>query len=453
MPPLEFIYYLNLTKHITNISGLQFFQLFRFGILLLISILLAKNLDTVQIGTYELLILIAGAVSYFWVSGIIKSLLPLYNNNKSISKGDSKSAELFNTFIMLLIISGIVVLILVLFNGQLAEAMGNRTKIPHIGLFAWYILFSGPANLAEYIYLLRNKPKAIIVYGTVAFTVQLVLVGLPAIMQMGIEYCIAGLTLAAGLRFLWLLIMIARHARIKISLPYIKEHLSLAFPLVLSLLLSGSAQYIDGFLVSYNFNEATLAIFKYGARELPFAILLADAFSNAMLPSFSADKDLNSSLNLLKKKSGNLMHILYPVSMLLILTSYWLYPLVFNSNFLESASVFNLYLLLIISRLVFPQTILIGMKRTNIILIASLMELIINVTLSIIFIGIWGIAGVALATVIAYLFEKLVLIAYNKIALGIRPSAYIPLLPQLIYTLAILGIYILVDYDVLIKAL
>ena len=80
---------------IANLSitrGFQIFQLFRFSALLLTGILLSKsNIEIEEIGVYEGLIFISGAVSFFWVNGILNGLLSQYKKeeaNKNV-KDDS----------------------------------------------------------------------------------------------------------------------------------------------------------------------------------------------------------------------------------------------------------------------------------------------------------------------------------------------------------------------------
>ncbi|MBU0763637.1 MAG: oligosaccharide flippase family protein, partial [Bacteroidetes bacterium] len=352
---------MNTGKYITNVSGLQYFQLFRFGTILIISILFAKShLLTEEIGRYEVLLLIAGAVCYFWVSGLIQSLLSLYNNNRSFSgnpvKSDDRSPVLFNAFLLMIFFTGLATLFVFVFSSFLATTLGGRSEIPCFDLLILYLLFSTPSNLIEYIYLLRNRPRHIIVYGTVTFLLQIVLVGGPVVAGYGIEYGIAGLVVISGLRFVWLSVLIFRHARFQFSRLFIREHISLAAPLIISIFLSGSAQFVDGFLVAYKFGEARLAVFRYGAREMPVVVLMANAFSTAMLPEFSPAGGIREAIATLRRKSLRLMHLLFPLTIILLLLSHRLYPIVFNNNFIDSARVFNLYLLIIVSRLVFPQT-------------------------------------------------------------------------------------------------
>ena len=78
-------------KLIDNISGLQLFQLMRFVIFFIISIVFTKShLTRAEIGSWEMFMFIAGLLSFFWVTGVIQSLLPLYHRNRTYRKtGDN----------------------------------------------------------------------------------------------------------------------------------------------------------------------------------------------------------------------------------------------------------------------------------------------------------------------------------------------------------------------------
>jgi len=288
-----------------------------------------------------------------------------------------------------------------------------------------YIVFSGPVNLVEYFYLLKNKPKHLILYGLSTFTLQLLCVTLPIIFTCDLAYGLYGFVFINFTRYLWLIALVYKYSEIKISGDFVKEFLMLSSPLILSILLSGSAQYFDGFLVSYKYDEATLAIFRYGARELPFLVLLLDAFGNALTPRFSDTQNRKTALSELKKGTERLMHILFPVAIVIVLISKYIYPVIFNQYFETSAMIFNIYILIIITRFLFTRIILIGIKATKPILISSLIEVIINISLSIFLVNIWGIIGVAIATVISYVIEKSYLMIVLKSKHKIKPSEYI----------------------------
>ena len=73
---------------------------------------------------------------------------------------------------------------------------------------------------------------------------------------------------------------------------------------------------------------------------------------------------------------------------------------------MSTPSIFNVFLLVIISRLIFPQTILIAFGKTKMVLLISVLETILNIILSVIFVQYFGLIGIAFGTFLAYLFEK-----------------------------------------------
>jgi O-antigen/teichoic acid export membrane protein len=192
------------------------------------------------------------------------------------------------------------------------------------------------------------------------------------------------------------------------------------------------------------FNADTFAIFRYGAKEFPLVLLMANALSTAMTNEFSVKENQTAALKMLRNKTTRLMHLLFPVTIVFIVFSGWLYPRIFNENFASSAVIFNIYLLLIISRLLFPHSILIGLKKTKIIMYASVADLGVNIILSIAFIYFWGIEGVAFATLIAYAVQKIIWIIYIKRKLGILPNQYIPIFVWVVYSTITLAAFYLV---------
>ncbi len=442
-------------KLIDNISGLQLFQLMKFTVFLIISIIFTKShLTRGEIGKWEMFLFIAGLISFFWVTGIIQSLLPLYHRNKTYRKigdnGTGKSPEIFNAFLLLCFFS----LLFFIFghsiknNFSVFHFTGN---VPYLNLLLLYMLLSSPVCLIEYIYLLNNRSYRIFQYGLYTFSAQLVLVIAPILLGKGIIWSVYGLMIITGVRWIWLLILLRRYTEMAVSWKFMKEHLYLGTPLILTTLISGSAQYTDGVIVSAVYRDpAMFAWFRYGAKEFPLALLLANGLSNAMLPEFSTRSRMIESLERIKVKSKKLMHLLFPITMVIMLFTRWFYPRIFTPDFQKSADVFLIYSLLIIPRLVFPQTIIVGRKKTHITLIVAILELCLNIPLSLLMIK-WGynIVGVALSTFIVYTISKMFLIGYVWIKMKIKPSEYIPLKVYAIYSVLVAILFILIDHRII----
>lgn len=417
----------------------------RYAVLFVTGMLFAQaGLTTELIGLYEKLLFFASVLSFFWVSGFIQALLASHGK---IEDGQC-SEKLFSVFIVVMLCSVLSFFLFRVAAGNFIES-DDKAVSTIVNLFSFYLLLANPAFLVEYIYLLLNKPKSIIAYGVISFSVQLGLVVGPVFfanvtyVQSDVLYLsICGVVASAGFRFVWLLILLIKNAELKINPDYIKSLLIIGSPLIVSAVLSGSIEYINGFIVQHYFDDATFAVFRNGAKELPLAMLLANSFSNAMLPKFSDAQQLNQSLAELKQSALRLMHFLFPVTIILMLLSKTLYPVLFNASFAASAGIFNIYLLLVISRLVFPQTILIGLKKTKAVMLISFAEALTNMVCSIVLIQFAGVEGVAWGVFIAFTLEKTLLVLYLKFRLNISIQHYTSVGWLLLYSVITIAAYI-----------
>ncbi len=427
----------------------------RFTVFLIISIIFTKShLTRAEIGSWEMFLFIAGLISFFWVTGIIQSLLPLYHRNRTYRKmgdnGTGKSPEIFNAFLLLCAFSLLFFAIghSIKNNFSVFHISGN---VPYINLLLLYLLLSNPVCLIEYIYLLNNRSYRIFQYGVYTFSLQLILIIVPVILGKGILWSIYGLLAVTAVRWVWLIILLRRYTEMKVSAKFMKEHLYLGLPLIITSLISGSAQYTDGVIISAVYRDPGMfAWFRYGAKEFPLVLMLANGLSNAMLPEFSTRTSMKESLAKIKVKSKKLMHICFPATMIIMLFAKWIYPRMFTPEFQKSADIFLIYTLLVIPRLVFPQTVIVGRKKTHISLISALLELAFNIPISLLMIK-WGygIVGVALATFIVYTIGKIFLAGYLWLKMNIKPTEYIPMKIYLIYSFLLVALFVLIDHGII----
>ena len=428
---------------ITRISALQIFQLIRYSTLILIGVVFTKSaLSTSQIGQYETVLFLAGAVSFFWLNGLIQGFLPCFNKHLC----SSKSSGLFNIFYLLQAFSILCVVFILVFEHSISVFFLKGSAVPFLKYLLIYLLLNTSTGLIEYIYLVKDEGKRMLIYGVVSYGLMFLLVVLPPLLGYGIEGGLIGLLISSSVRFVWLLVLLFQNSVPSLNVDFIGKHLVVAAPLVFSMLLSGSGQYIDGFIISSCFDAATFAVFRFGARELPLVVLLANAFSASMLPGFSDFSKLKPNLEKIRQNSQKFGFWLFPLSGVLMLISHWVFPVIFNVGFSGSATIFNIYLLLIVSRLLFPQTILIGLQKNRAILLASFLEIVLNVALSLWFLQLWGLPGVAYGTVCAYLFEKLILMGFVKKIVGFKVSAYLNVKQHLLYSLLLILEFAVIEF-------
>ena len=247
-----------------------------------------------------------------------------------------------------------------------------------------------------------------------------------------------------------------------INYPQLKRFIQLSLPIMSYSLLNGFTMSFIFWIVGYYLSgdTAAFAVFRFGAREFPLVMALTTGLSNAFVPilaeklQFSEKNQKNTEgssdvrkgntfyeIQLLKSKTRWLWHILFPSSIVLMLSSKWLFPIVFNHQFKESAAIFNIFLLLLVSRALFPQTILLALKQTKTLLIISIIETISIVLMS--FLGIYwfNTEGVAWALVIGFLIEKIMIVVVLKRQFSIDFKDYTDVKWYFMYSIALILSY------------
>ena len=197
---------------ITNVRALQGFQIMRQGAAILISILLAKSaLTSDEIGNFEMLTFIGTTLSFFWIAGLNQGILPFF---PKLNSTDQKTF-IFNTFLLFCSISAFVILLLFLFENGITQLLVGQKSLPYIKWYSIYLLFFMPSFLVDYIYLVNNRAKEILVFGIVVFSLQILVVIIPLILGKGLLGIIQGLIGLSLFRFLWLLRVIFDFGKIE----------------------------------------------------------------------------------------------------------------------------------------------------------------------------------------------------------------------------------------------
>lgn len=409
-----------LRKYIDHVSALQYFQILRFSVLILIGILLVKvGYDKEEIGVYELFFFVSNLFSFFWIMGMKNGMVSYYPS----LPGSQQERYFFNLGITIFLLSLVACLTLWVTRNMIVSWLGTEAVLSFFPYIFAYLIFSAASSITEYIYLLKKRDQSLFRYASWVFGLQLFMITIGLFLDVSIMDLFKIMVIWAAMKFVWMLVVLHKHSKWTLDIRMITAFLAFAFPLMLHMLLGNGMEYVDGFLVNHFYDEGTFALFRYGARELPLATILTGALTTAMIPL--AVNNLAETLAESKRRISRLMNLLFPISIALMLVSPIIFPLIYNSEYIVSARLFNIYLLIISSRILLPQIVLFA-KHSNVWLsISALVELVINVGLSIILLKYFGILGIAAATVIAYAVNKIMImiIAYRKHS--IHPSAYI----------------------------
>ena len=385
----------------------QWFMLCRHTGILLSSVVIARSLSLQEVGIFEMLMLSGYLVTFFWSDALLKGYL---------SKADIKlDKSLSSGFIWLYMIVGVISMgVLVLGAKFLIPLLTGRNSLEGLGLFAvyqamivvvWIAPFIGMFNLRRKqllsVFVLAGPPIACWIGVKLDPELRGILWGLIGYAVIGIAITLKGISFFNITKMKQLLLLIW----------------TATWPLILYAISTGLARSFDSWLVSRHFDETQFAIFRYGAREFPLVVALAGGLSTIMIPRLL----VNDALPELRKRSTRLMHICYPLVFIIMLCSPLLFGFFFGDAFIPAAYLFNIYLLITLTQLVFPQTILTARGDTRLLWYISIAELLVNVLASLILLSYFGLAGIAFGTLIAFAFEKVILLIIVARRYGLTP--------------------------------
>lgn len=360
--------------------------------------------NRLELARFEALLLTASLLSQAWVSGLLRA---------GLSTLAPKKPGLI-TYFSLAAFALLALLSLELLEPWIAQKFDRNYLFASLEEKWWFRLwFFGLTTgfLLDYLWLHQSNFRALWRWGSLLHTAYPLCALLPfAFLQdvsiSQIFQCLAILTL---LRSIWALNIAFRMHLSDFKIKELKQLLSLSWPLIFLSLIGGYGLQIDGTIVLGFGGPLAFLIFQYGAREFPLSQLLASGFSESQALNY---KNSGAYQNWYSSQKSILLLSFVP-SILLMWTAPTLFELVFGSDFKASAEIFRLYLLLVIPRMLFPQTLLLAHGKNRALLIIGIIEWLLNIGLSLWWIQTFGIIGVAWATVVAFAIEKMLLMAYT----------------------------------------
>lgn len=392
------------------------------------------------IGWWEQMQYLGFLLGFSWLTGLEQAYLVKLRDK------DEEAANRFTGQAFGLISSISVVILLAgwLASGPLLQALTGDAKLPGWPFYLCFLAAHWPGLFTEKILLARSKPSRLITYSVVTNLALLLAIVIPLSSGSDFVAAIRWLVPVAILK-IGLSAVFLRSSIQYGSLDFIdlKPWLALASPLILYSALNSINYSFDAWFVNfwYDGDGDTFALFRYGTRELPLLAAATGGIVQATLPMLGDQQGLQQ----LKKSSLRLMHLFFPGAALLLLTSPWWWTLVFTDSFVNSLPIFQLFLLIGISRMLFPIPVLIARGLERQLLYIGIIEIAINAVLSIIFVQQMGLIGIVWATVITYLLDKLIAVCWLWQARGIRFSDYCAWQWWLGYSLGLVGVYLLLD--------
>jgi O-antigen/teichoic acid export membrane protein len=412
---------------LTTLSSLQIFQLMRYGTLFLNSVLMGNFLRSVDdVSAYETLFLYGSTFYNFWLTGINNTMFP--------EKAIHGRKIYFNSFIILLVFAVVAGFAMMGYAVQ-DPTLHNKALMEE---YSVYTMINAPTYLTEFLLILEMQYIHVLIYAGIIFLLQIASNIVPVFLGYDLFTVVHCLMVLSIIKFIYLMFLLRRYAIRKFEWAISRQLFSKSVPMMLSLLLSGSIDFINGYLARHFLGALEFAKYRLGAREFPIFLIMTNTLSNVMSGHIAGryNEEDKSVLDQLKEKSSTLMRYLFPSAILLMILSRPLFKILYfnKAQFVDACMIFNILLLLLVSRFIFAQTVLLGLHKNRYIAYASIVEWISIVIGANLLVHHFHIYGIVMATVIGFYIEKVVLWHFCR-RQGIRLSQYLDTRKWILYSL------------------
>lgn len=430
----------------------QFAQAARQGAIILVALALPRlGVGRELIGQWETLLYVGYVLGFGWLTGLLQGYLVNIRLTQPAAAAYFSRLAIWGVGLFSAILLGIAAVA----HEPLFQLLRLGEAPPGWWYFFLFLLTQWPGLFFEQVLTIRGKALSLAAFGggsALGFTLALLV---PLYYGAGLAHALFILAAFAGIKgavlFSWLIWdrwkskpRRQETSNSKQASKILRPWLAASWPLMLYASVGALVTAFDPWFVNYWYagDEAIFATFRYGARELPLLAAITNGAMVVVLPRLTEDP--SAGLDLLKESSRRLFHWIFGGAILIMATAGWWWTAVFTELFAESLPLFQVYLFVIVSRLLFPVPVLTAYGHTRLLMVFGLLELLINIVLSMLLAPHFGLIGIIWATVIAYLVDKLCLMAYLKYRTGIAPARYTDFRWFGAYLVALVIVFILV---------
>lgn len=202
-----------------------------------------------------------------------------------------------------------------------------------------------------------------------------------------------------------------------------------AFPMALASLVSSINTELDKLIVGGFVDTDTFAVYTNAARELPIYIL-STSISSVVMPHVvrkAARKEYSGAVKLWNNSIVLSYYLVCFCVTALIVFSPQIISLLYSDKYLPGVSVFRIYSLVLLFRVTYYGMMLNALGKTKSILKASVVMMLSNLVLDLLFYQLLGLIGPAIATLLSVAFMNFYQLYLTKSYIGIRFTDIYPL--------------------------
>ena len=376
-------------------------------LLIITTALLVRLFSEEVYGTYRQLFLVGNLCLVIFRFSLPTSLMYFVPH---IQNREDKQRVAGQTMLLLTLLGGLASALLVVLAEPLARWFGNPLLVDSLRLFAVWV---GLSIASRYFTLLMYALEYIgfaIAYNLGAQVVNVIILAMAFYLQVELLTYLALIIVLEAMKWLVALIIawkLLGGLSFRIRLSAVREQLRYAGPLAISQIMSRLSYDIDLLMVSYVYPVQHFALYAIGAFELPIVKILRKTSSTVSLPRMVRlfrDNQIDELLGLFKSMVRKTTVFALPCFVFLFVMAESFIEVFYTRKYVEGASIFRVYLLLIpLSCAAFDILIRVTGK-TRPVLVLALTYMALNIPLNVVAIYTVGLIGPAIATVLSKLY-------------------------------------------------
>ena len=383
----------------------------RNSIFLLATFIFAKRWSSQDLGDLEQFFFIYSLLPLFLYFPITNSALVYYQKLDENQKPSFKNG----LFFLVLIVSFTFAGIWFLFPKIQYLFWPETQSLNYYNLYVIILALQPFQFLLGLFLFLDKKINFQVVFSIVSVFLTATFFILPTFYSLDKSWHLKGWILILIFQMLWAIVDNFPIFNFGLNLSIFRKFIKILIPYALYAILAAIPLAGDNVLVNYLFQDKQIfAEFRLGIKELPFILLISNTIHNIFVQKISHEG--LSALPQLKSTSSKWYGMTIGISTILFVFSHFLFVYYLQEKYKQSELLFHMMLMLWISRFLFSQSVLAGMGHQRYFILVGLIELILNLVLSIGLGLTMGLPGVVLGTLIAFLAEKLIYvwILYKK---------------------------------------
>lgn len=318
---------------------------------------------------------------------------------------------------------------------RIAGWMHQPNLVPLLHAGALSVLAALPAMAAEPLFIAEKRPwySAFNAIGSAGLQVLLVAVSLVAKLSPEmIFFAMAAASLVRLLPAFWFLLAhVPAGAWILPGLGLLSHQIAYILPVGLTSMVDTISSWLDRTLISIFYDAPSLATYSYGAIEIPFISFVIGSVMPVLLPRFSAlvrEGRHADVLEIWHRATLKGARVLFPLFAVFMTMAPELLATLYSPKYRDSSLYFRIYLCLLPVRIIAFMPVLFALGRRKYVLAGSVVEVLINLLLSVALITRTplGMAGAAWGTVGSTLLQAWFYLEGIRGGLGVKWSAVLP---------------------------